>query len=427
MKLENDYLQKYLKYKTKYFQLRNQIGGTITLDMVSNMTSEDFIQYIRSPRLRSVVTDSHYYTMKEFFELNTSDEALYSLLFYLFARFDNKFLNTKDYGQNMESYFHTIEGLVDICKLMYTSLNAKMLPDKHTILLLPGDSPTYIFRIIEFLYPDIHLRDKVHIEEFPLSKLNAAALQQIDPSTYMEHILRRYVDIISQSRIIIFDYSDSGGSYTSMSNAIHATHRIDIQLFNINEYFKSPAHLIKITDKDNEDVVKNIALNIKNLSEVIDFLVSDETSYKRCQYMMPLAESLPNASGQQRIYPHNATDYLLQGQSLTYHEYFSTYPNVNNYHFSCNALIYAFYMFINVKDIKDKTVVFHNTLQSKIKSLYHEKRLIIRIKQDRDTEVEYSGIFLINQRANNYEGIVKTDKGYSPKFNLFNVISIMFL
>lgn len=46
MSLKTLYLKKYYKYKTKYLNLKNQLGGIHTLEHLNNTVEVDGIEYI---------------------------------------------------------------------------------------------------------------------------------------------------------------------------------------------------------------------------------------------------------------------------------------------------------------------------------------------------------------------------------------------
>ena len=157
--------------------------------------------------------DQQFITFDKIIQTSSNNEIvdqLIRILNYLFMKYIHRsritlFVKSKD----PIVYYQKIEKLIGHCIEMKKHLE-KILEHagyEKTLIVLPGDSPTYFMYIIQILFPEFY--EQVIKVFIPISKLRN------DPITtaYIKPIIdKQFTDNPELENIIIFDYGQSGCS-----------------------------------------------------------------------------------------------------------------------------------------------------------------------------------------------------------------------
>ena len=251
--LNNFYFNKYNKYKEKYLKLKNQIGGTI-VDNINSIvyTSKTDLTHQLYELVTSNLDISDRFLDLEYFKgLVINDELITKiiiLLLLVFKKDKHIFLNISNIGND---YYKQLRILFKISLRLGNKL-LELVNDKKTLILVPGDSPSYfifIMRLIDSRFNNTN----IIIKEFPISSIGPALEKNKEEKT---SIIQRYLnEHVIKSRdfdqIVIMDYSESGDSVKNLTNIIKLLGITQkIINFNINDMFRVNQFVIDQLDKN---------------------------------------------------------------------------------------------------------------------------------------------------------------------------------
>lgn len=340
------YYKKYLLYKAKYINLK--YGGGI----------DDVIKEAPDSLLSALFND-RFITPQQLGSIEVNPDFLYKII-YLFIKLNPRNENFKliQFGKGDEIY-KNIDILIHISKLIYDNL-MKVIKDK-TLLLIPGDSPSYFFFIIKVLHPELLTDPRIKICEFPASKLGRSfEAKDYRSIKYFESLLD-LPNLSSNDNIIILDYMQSGDSIKYIEKNIKDIYlsrvleltddkfiKIDIKYYFLKK--KEIKYYEKMTIKGCKFYDKNFPANFPEEypSYLYDhiplmLLLVDGLSL-RCQYEFNMTEALTFLN------PENET------KDLTEYIKLNSSNNLYRMHIRCNIFLYFIYYYIkNREDIIFKT------------------------------------------------------------------------
>ena len=220
----NQYKEKYLKYKKKYLNLVKQNGGLTIDEIVSSIkTKNDLLTLIEQikPEIESKLISTNFLNFSNLSTYDFSDNIDKFLLYFMFNNVEIK--NNLIFNFKKSNYCNNINIIVEISKYLYKYLTdiikQNELNNSKTIILVPGDSPFYMFYIIKLLYPEIMLLKNVTIIEFPISSLGKTKTILKDNEfailDYFTLILQPHIqknNLSELDKYIIIDYIESGDS-----------------------------------------------------------------------------------------------------------------------------------------------------------------------------------------------------------------------
>ncbi len=417
-----DFKDKYIKYKTKYLNLLNQIGGDYISDM-ELMTPTDFITNIINIILGKKTLNNDFLKLDDFSDQSSNDQLLNDVILYHYFM-DTPLFNNKLSGTN---YFQNLNFIFDICKHMYADILKIVAKHNHLIILSQGDSPSYFMFIIKMLFPEILSNKKITIIEFPISKLGKACCDNIDITKYLDFIIKKYVPksvLCLDHNYLVFDYTQSGDSinyiissikklYTdkmynqSISSNYDFATAFDIAKYFINKdqqecYNKKKCKLIKKgIDNWNANrckyIIKNLGesissysddlINFPNQTYILEYFVDDDYP-KRCQYSMSAID---------------ANEYICHTQTknelINFKDFISSKlstEQIYQLYSSCNNLLYFIYMYYTFPDkVICSVIKLHKYLNKKIleDSLISAKINTFMVFDINTNQMRINGIF----------------------------------
>ena len=246
-----DYYQKYLKYKLKYLELKNQHGGmTEEAQTILNQFYSEIFTGIKLEKNKFITYD-------KIIERSTNDEILDKLIIIIRKIFlegsngELKFTLLKDSKVTSE-YYQNIELLLEHCQEIHTFLQKTLdvYDITKTLLIIPGDSPSYFMYIIQIMYPEFY--NNLNIIFIPISKLrgNENTQQYIRPIIDTE-----FSKNTNLNKIIIIDYAESGCSSFKYLYDIIEYKTKEIYFIDLNYFFPRKESFM---DFDNEKMVDEI-------------------------------------------------------------------------------------------------------------------------------------------------------------------------
>jgi hypothetical protein len=333
------YYKKYLLYKAKYINLK--YGGGI----------DDVISENKESLSTALFTD-RFITPQQLDLVSVDPDFLYKIIF-LFIKLNKpmgyKLLNLK----KGEEFYGKIDILIDVSKLIYNNL-MKVIK-KRTILLIPGDSPSYFFFIIKVIHPELLTDPRIKICEFPASSLGRyKAADDYRSIKYFESLLD-LSDLSLADNIIILDYMQSGDSVKYIEKNIKDIYSMNGQelrddnfiKINIKNYFlkkKEIKNYKKMIDKSNRYYDEIFPANfpdeypdhLYDHITLMEFIVDGD--FLRCQYKFNMTDAL------KFLDPTNETKNLTEYIKLNSSE------QLSNIHLDCNIFLYFLYYYIKNRD-----------------------------------------------------------------------------
>lgn len=337
------YYKKYLLYKKKYINLK--YGGGID-DVIKEDTNS----------LSTAIFTDRFITPQQLDSIEVNTDFLYKII-YLFIKLDSSIkqgtFKLIQFGKGGEIY-KNIDILIHISNLIYDNL-MKLIKDK-TLLLIPGDSPSYFFFIIKLFHPELLVDPKIKICEFPASRLGKYFHENNYSSIkYFESFLD-LPNLSVDDNIIILDYMESGDSIKYIEKNIkdiYSAHHLVLDddnfiKINIKDYFlerKEIRYYKKMTIKDCKYYDKNFPVNFPN--EYPDYLYDHISLMRflidgkllRCQYEFNMTEAL------KFLDPENETTNLTEYIKLS-----NPSQKISFMHFKCNVFLYFLYYYIKNRD-----------------------------------------------------------------------------
>ena len=253
-----DYFSKYLKYKHKYNNLKSQFGGTSFDLSIQELTLTDLhqVRIQANQYLSQIIPTDKFINPEEIARLideNGLDEIIDNVIInYIYKQDENKILNVYT---NPDNFFNKLYQVVLATNNIWIHLKKYTDTNDHTVLLIPGDSPTYFLFLLKTLYPEISTNPKVTIVEFPISKLGSFKENFIEftyskngtPADYKINVDGKpYLKFIIDNNVpesireiphqfVIIDYLEAGKSAVFIEHTIKELY--DTQPYRINKNF----------------------------------------------------------------------------------------------------------------------------------------------------------------------------------------------
>lgn len=252
-----NYYAKYIKYKDKYCKLKYQLGGTITDSYIQTIELGDLHTIINKSMqdLLHIIPPDKFINQEEITRLIEEiglDEIIDKLVInYIYKKDDTNVLNTYT---NPDGFFTKLLQVISATHNLWIHLNKYIEANAHTVLLIPGDSPTYFLFVLKLLHPEITTNPKVTIVEFPISKLGSGN-DVIEFKYNSDGVLsnykinsdgKPYIDFIIKNNIpqsirelphqfVIIDYLEAGKSAVFIEHTIKELY--DTQPFRLDKNF----------------------------------------------------------------------------------------------------------------------------------------------------------------------------------------------
>jgi len=404
--LNNFYFNKYNKYKEKYLKLKNQIGGTIVdnINSIVYTSKLDLTCQLYELATSNLDISDRFLDLEYFKGLVINDELITKiiiLLLLVFKKDKHIFLNISNIGND---YYKQLRILFKISLRLGNKL-LELVNDKKTLILVPGDSPSYfifIMRLIDSRFNNTN----IIIKEFPISSIGTALEKNKEEKTV---VIQRYLnEHVIKSRdfdqIVIMDYSESGDSVKNLTNIIKLLGITqEIINFNINDMFEVNQIVIDQLDKNinliqptlekidelqlsiseyqdditTKDILKkaeDLQLSLSEYQDEIDDLqwslslyqddiITKDEILKKAEDLKLDEETMNNNNMLLLHYFVNGTinnqrcQYQLKpldepksikqfiDQPNNMHEYFQSMPQIKQIYFYCNLLKYLFYIY----------------------------------------------------------------------------------
>ncbi len=403
---EQVFYNKYIKYKTKYQILKNQIAGS-ELDGLIQTIELDNLHFVRDQvvqQLQKIIPQDRFLSLDEIKSLIESiglEKIIqYVGIYYMYHK-DKTYSKVLNIHTNPNNFFSELAYLFQATKNILVNLTKYIESNVHTVLLIPGDSPSYFLFMLEILYPELKSNPKVTIVSFPISGLSADNIIEFfynkdgvlsdykvnaDGKPYLNWILKANLPEAIQStphQFVIIDYLHAGKSAVFIEHTIKELYetkpyRLDenfIRVINLNYYFQPSSEIEGYLSelKDLKKKIKKLKKShpeyfsgldgVKKLEKFLfanwylylypDFLKglanipSDKTkvlgylvdeSDRRCQYKIKLPEAIE-----------------LAAESSTMIEFLSKIPKPDNVHLNCNLfniLLYLIYTQLPLLNLK---------------------------------------------------------------------------
>ncbi len=406
---EHVFYKKYLLYKTKYIKLKSQIAGSelSELDGLIQSIELNNLHIVRdqvTQQLQSIIPQDKFLSLDEIKSLIDSvglEKIIRCVgIYYIYHKYTtyskslNIYTSPNDFFSELAYLFRATENiLVNLVK--YIESNT------HTVLLIPGDSPSYFLFMLEMVYPELKSNPKVTIVSFPISGLSADDIIEFfydregvlsdykvnsDGKPYLDWVLKANLSEAVQSnphQFVIIDYLHAGKSAVFIEHTLKELYetkpyRLDenfVRVINLNYYFQPSSEIneylselkdlkkkIKKLKKTNPEYFSGLE-GVKQLEKFLfanwylylypDFLEglanfpTDKTkvleylvdeSDRRCQYKLKLTEATELASG-----------------SATMSDFLSKIPKPDTVHLNCNLfniLLYLIYTHLSQLNLK---------------------------------------------------------------------------
>jgi len=299
-----DYKIKYLKYKSKYINLKSQInqnaGGIDEVNDVINIII----------KVNKILRNPQYFNFNSLENVNDiftriSKEEL--MIYYLF-NYNNMVIGIDVDDGRFKKIIKNINSIVKTCNKIYKNIISNYMEGKINYLLIPGDSPKYIIDILALNENDM---SKFKIITFPVSQMSRAnayytgrnVIEDPGKEKYDTEFIKYYMlnyfkipieDIVDQN-IIVMDISYSGDSRQYITSLIKNDFGIDVKYVNIDEFL----------EKKNE------------IDHIMTKIFYFERKYMRAQYMLPCVIKNNN-------YKYSTFDFIEQHKldnSITFDSY----------------------------------------------------------------------------------------------------------
>ena len=227
-----NFKKKYFKYKQKYLNLQKQNGGLDVYEIIKLIKNKEnlitFIDKIK-PKIESKLVSTNFLSTTNFSTYDFSDDIDDFLLYFMYT--NNEIPNNAVFNFNGTNYCNNINVIIEVSKYLYKYITDIIeyneLNNSKTILLIPGDSPFYMFYIIKLLYPEL-LSKNITIVEFPISSLGKSKIVFVDNEfailDYFVLILQHHIHtntLAKDDKFVIIDYIESGDSVKFITNHIN--------------------------------------------------------------------------------------------------------------------------------------------------------------------------------------------------------------
>ncbi len=290
------FYNKYIKYKNKYTQLKNQVGGTI-IDTLTDSISLSNLKKIKSlinGNLGEIISTNQFIGHEEIACLVNTNPNLIMLIITYYLYNIHKETNNYVFNPvtNYKNYFDRIYQLIPAAKNIYIHLIKYIESNTHTVLLIPGDSPNYFLFLLKVLYPEFKSGEKLTIIEFPISGLGAIEPNEIVKFHYKKDMFHnceiladgtKYLQFIldlnlpaqvkrNPHQFVIIDYVEAGKSVVFIDKTIKAIYKNEpyrinpdfVRVMNLAYYFKSSEYItdeISIFSKFEKKIEKELKVN----------------------------------------------------------------------------------------------------------------------------------------------------------------------
>lgn len=432
----NIYYNKYLKYKNKYLKLKSQIAGS-DLDGLIQSIELDNLHVVHNhvtQQLQTIISQDKFLTLDEIKSLIESvglEKIIqYVGIYYMYHK-DKTNSKALNIHTNPNNFFSELANLFRATENILVNLFKYIESNIHTVLLIPGDSPSYFLFMLEILYPELKSNPKVTIVSFPISGLSADNIIEFfydregvlsdykvnaDGKPYLNWILKANLPEAIQStphQFVIIDYLHAGKSAVFIEHTIKELYetkpyRLDenfIRVINLNYYFQPSSEIqeylselkdlkkkIKKLKKSNPEYFSGLD-GVKKLEkflfanwylylypdflEGLDNIQSDKTkvlgylvdeSDRRCQYKLKLAEATELASG-----------------SASMSEFLSKIPKPDTVHLNCNLFnILLYLIYTNLSQLNLKSGELFKKISTRVLSLIPRDTPVKFVVEDKE-------------------------------------------
>lgn len=431
-----DYMSKYIKYKSKYLKLKDQLGGSDIDRLIESMGLDNLhmIPANVTQYLASVIPSDKFIDpvqVKSLIETIGLDKLIEQVaLYYLYQKVD-LYHNVLNIYANPNNFFSKLSHVVLATRNIWVHLKKFIETNTHTVLLIPGDSPTYFLFLLKLLYPEILSNPKVTICEFPISGLgsmsdnviefmyDADGVQtdykiNVDGKPYMKFIIESNVpESVRQNphQFVIIDYLEAGKSAVFIEHTIKELYELEpyrleenfVQVINLAYYFQTKSE-IKIYLSEFKDLKNKIKEQLKtnpNCFSGLDgvkrfekFLFANWYLYLDPKFLKELNNFATDKSLNVLKYLVDESDRRCQykirlseaicvsSRSSSMAEFLSQIPKPDSIHLHCNIFYILLYLISeHLSQLNKKTGELFEKITGKISSLIPKGipiRLIIR-------------------------------------------------
>jgi hypothetical protein len=469
----NDYYKKYQTYKLKYLKLKKQIGGNLLEKIVDTIRLENINQiktHIIEQLKQQILTDK-FLSSDEIQELIKTNNNLIilTILYFIYQTNTNNYYNVFNLQTNYKNYFNNIYQMVLVTKNIYVHLVKYIEQNTHTVLLIPGDSPTYFLFLLEILFPELKTNRKLTIIQFPISGLGTDKADKVINFIYKKDKLydweilsdgTKYLKFILDTNLpehvknnshqfVIMDYVEGGKSIVFIDETIkqiyqNQPYRINpnfVRVINLSYYWQKTNHIV-----ESLELFPNFEKKINKLTKINpnalhtldgiqtydkikfrtvfyldkDFLIDINTSfitnssYKVLLYIVD--ESTRRCQYSLRL--NEAT--CLASKSANMNEFIELISKNSNIHWECNLFRILLYLLCKNKEINAICEQLVNTISNKIFSLivYGAEYKVFANKRI------YQGQIMPIENSNELNITIKIKSSTTDLIDLINIFHI---
>jgi|LauGreDrversion4_2_1035121.scaffolds.fasta_scaffold53380_1 hypothetical protein len=405
--LEQSFYKKYLKYKTKYQKLKSQIAGSELDGLIQSIELDDLhvVNKHVSQQLQTVIPQDKFLTLDEIKSLIESiglEKIIELIVIYYMYHKDTTYSKALNIHTNPNNFFSELAYLFRATENILVNLGKYIESNTHTVLLIPGDSPSYFLFMLKMIYPQLQTNPKVTIVSFPISGLSGEEniieffydedgvltdyKINADGKPYFNFILNKNLPEAVQSnphQFVIIDYLHAGKSAVFIEHTLKEIYetkpyRLDenfVRVINLAYYFESTSQIktyfseFKEVKKKLKDIKKSnpkYFSSLEGVKELEKYLFANWYLYLYPDFLNGLAnfptekikvlEYLVNESDrrcQYKIKLPEATK--LASSSATMSEFLGKIPKPSTVHLNCNLfniLLYLIYTHLSQLNLK---------------------------------------------------------------------------
>jgi len=419
-----NYKEKYYKYKLKYQALKNQLGGSDINKLVELLSIENLhmIPNTVLQELSNIIPSDKFINpeqVKSLIETIGLDKIIELVGLYYMYQKPNPYYNVLNIYENQNTFFSNLYHVVLATRNIWIHLSKYIKSNTHTVLLIPGDSPTYFLFLLEILYPEIRSNPKVTIVQFPISGLGSISENiiefnydeegaqtdykiNVDGKPYLKFIIDNNIpETVRQNphQFVIIDYVEAGKSAVFIEHTIKelyetASYRLDenfVQVINLAYYFLPANDIIeylcefkslkkKLEKKNKKE--PNYFLGLDGVKRFEKFLFANWYLYLNpkflnglnnfaTSYSINVLKYLVDESDrrcQYKLKLKEATE--LSSSSLSMEEFLSKIPKPSSIHLHCNLFNLILYLISgHLEQLNKKTGELFGRITGKIQSL----------------------------------------------------------
>lgn len=267
-----DYFSKYLKYKSKYLEIKRQSGGSDLDSQIQAIELDNLHRVLNytNQYLSSNIPQAKFLNQEEIKSLIDTlglEQLMAHIIIYYMYQKPNSYYNVLNIYSNPNNFFSKLSHIVLATQNIWVHLSKYIEANTHTVLLIPGDSPTYFLFMLKILYPEILSNPKVTICEFPISGLGSISDNvieflydnhgvqtdykiNVDGKPYLKFIIESNIPesvLQNPHQFVIIDYLEAGKSAVFIEHTIKElyeskSYRLDlnfVKVINLAYYFET--------------------------------------------------------------------------------------------------------------------------------------------------------------------------------------------